>query len=66
MLTPKPTADQIRDYRDEHECGLLQAKAELADIWLKTNLVSIKVLAEQGYDAHRLIAMLATLMLEGK
>jgi hypothetical protein len=49
MTNPKPTAEDVRAYRDLHECGLETAKAALLKEWRKKGLYLMRMRASELY-----------------
>lgn len=46
-MRTKPTAADVRAYRDHHECGLSEAKAALLCDWRRDTLQGLRV---RGYS----------------
>lgn len=63
---PKPTADDMRAYRDKHECGLYEAKAKLMQAYMAEELNAIKVAHDPvGARLTRLIELIEYTLKEG-
>lgn len=52
MIIHKPSADAVRAYRDEHECGIHEAKAAVMKEWRKRELEQIRLRAGELYTVE--------------
>lgn len=52
MRRQKPTAEDVRAFRDRHECGLNEAKKELEALWRRDCLYDIRMQAGALYTVE--------------
>lgn len=58
----KPTAAQIKAYRDEHGCGITEARAALMKQWRKEVLTVLRVQCEIGFTHQALTDLIEYLL----
>ncbi len=62
MSTPKPTAIEIRAYRDKHECGIEESRAALLKEWRKAELYRLRLRAGELYTVEACRDVIAELL----
>lgn len=65
-LLPKPTAEAVKAYSDEHEVGMYEAKRDLHDNWVRENMLAIanelRSIKGAAQAAHPSVPQLAAAM----